>query len=445
MIGDRRTGESGARDVVAVPIDTRVAFGRYRIDGVIGAGSMGTVYVAYDPLIERQVAIKRAHAHLMDAPRQESLRNRFRQEVRSAARCAHPGIVAILDYVEGEDDQYIVMEHVAGPSLQTVLSDDRMSQPEALEIALQLLSALTHAHLRGVVHRDVKPANVLIGEGSRVKLTDFGVAWTNLDAPVETKIFGTPSYMSPEQARGDMPDVRSDLFSVGMLLLRLLTDTPAYAEVSPFSVFRLLATPDPIDLTGLESPVQAVLARAVAKKPTDRFQTADAFAEALRTLVPPDRPPVDLDALRARRAIAELECDPASDVPAPTVTLQMPSVLSSSEADETMAVSHARATAEAPMLPEVALALPGIAEALAEHVGPIAAVLTARAAPGCASPHALVVALGRAIEDQGTRERFATAARALADPGSVVSPSIVSCLARRSCPRFNRRLGEAAS
>jgi serine/threonine protein kinase len=199
--------------------------GRYRIERVLGRGAMGVVYRAHDPEIDRPVAIKLVRSDLLDGEERETYLVRFRREAQVAGRCAHPNIVAIYDYAIHEGHPFLVMEYVEGESLaQALLRGASFTSGKACDLVLQVLEALTCAHGLGIVHRDVKPANILLVDKGRVKVTDFGVA--RIDNAMLTQgefIIGTPSYMAPEQFNGEKVDQRSDLFSTGIVLFELLT------------------------------------------------------------------------------------------------------------------------------------------------------------------------------------------------------------------------------
>src|SRR4051794_37603982 len=192
--------------------DLPKALGRYRIDAVLGRGAMGVVYRAHDPVIDRPVAIKLVHADLLDGGDRTDFLARFKREAQAAGRCIHPNIVTVYDYSDGMPP-FLVMEFVEGRDLQGVLrSRGRLGPPEALPILMQVLRGLGHAHAAGVVHRDVKPANIMLPGGGVVKITDFGVARLGRHSMTHAgAIVGTPSYMAPEQLRGVGVDARSDL------------------------------------------------------------------------------------------------------------------------------------------------------------------------------------------------------------------------------------------
>src|SRR5579875_1915116 len=207
--------------------------GRYRIDRVLGHGAMGIVYKAHDPEIDRDVAVKLLRADLLDGEDRTEMLARFRREAQAAGRCVHPNIVSLFDYALYDGTPYLVMEYVRGASLARLLENGARLNPEqASTIMLQILDALACAHALGVVHRDVKPANILLSEGARVKVADFGISRLQGSTLTQSEsLVGTPSYMSPEQCRGDEVDPRSDLFSAGVILFELLAgERPFHAR-----------------------------------------------------------------------------------------------------------------------------------------------------------------------------------------------------------------------
>jgi serine/threonine-protein kinase len=201
------------------------ALGKYQIRGTLGRGAMGTVYDGWDPVIGRRVAIKtvRLMDHA-DPEAQEGL-ERFKREAQAAGRLSHPNIVGVYDYGETDETAYIVMEFIEGQSLKQMLdARERFPVAETVRIMEQMLAGLQFSHDSGVVHRDIKPGNVMIAKGGRVKLADFGIA--RIESSVITQdgtMLGTPAYMSPEQLMALTVDARSDLYSAGVVLYQLLT------------------------------------------------------------------------------------------------------------------------------------------------------------------------------------------------------------------------------
>jgi hypothetical protein len=264
--------------------------GRYVLLEPIGSGAMGAVFRGEDPVIGRPVVIKAIHTDLLNPDDRAQHLARFKIEVKSAGRCQHPNIVAIYDYLELSGEPYIVMEFAAGRSLRHLMAEQRrFPVPAAADLIGQLLAALAHAHGRGVVHRDVKPANLIVDEDRHLKVTDFGIARLGGgDTTVNGMMLGTPAFMAPEQLMGDGLDHRADLFAAGMVLLHLVTGRSPYEGANLAQILLELAADRPIDLhhAGEVDPrLMPVLTRALAKRPEDRFETADAFAQALATAV----------------------------------------------------------------------------------------------------------------------------------------------------------------
>src|SRR6266571_3449395 len=194
---------------------------RYRVISRLGSGGMADVYLAEDALLGRQVALKLLHYHFAE---DQEFVERFRREASSAAALSHPNIVAIFDRGEWRDTYYIAMEYVAGRSLKVIVREQGALEPAlAIDIVVQILRAARFAHRRGVVHRDLKPHNVLIDEEGRAKVTDFGIARAGASDMTETgSIMGTAQYLSPEQAQGHAVSAASDLYAVGIVLYELL-------------------------------------------------------------------------------------------------------------------------------------------------------------------------------------------------------------------------------
>jgi eukaryotic-like serine/threonine-protein kinase len=285
---------------------------RYVVQRELGRGGMATVYLALDRKYERHVAIKVLHLELAASLGAD----RFLREINLTARLNHPHILALLDSGEAEGLLYYVMPYVTGESLRDRLKRERqLPIADAIYIAREVADALDHAHRHGVVHRDVKPDNVLLGDGHAV-VADFGVARA-LNAAVDDHLtatgmaVGTPEYMSPEQLADQRAvDGRTDIYAVGCLLYEMLAGQPPFTGVSAESVARqhLAAEPRPVDMlrAGVPEPVVAAVQRALAKAPADRFASAGKFGEALTapSNVVVTRPPSSL--LPRRRVLGAL-------------------------------------------------------------------------------------------------------------------------------------------
>ena len=271
--------------------------GRYQLGKHVGHGGMGAVFQAWDLRLRRMVAVKVLDPGLVDDdPRALS---RFRAEALLVAGLAdHPCLVEVYD-TNDEDDQtglcYIAMQFVAGQTLDKVLAAGPLSVERAVRVVGDVLSALGHAHAGGVVHRDVKPGNVMVADDGRVKVVDFGIARA-VDGTVTTKVLGTPGYMAPEQALNKPVDARTDLYAAGCVLFAVLTGGPPFVGDSAVAVVvQHLSQPPPAPSglrPGLPEGVDAVVARALAKEPDDRYQSAEEFRSALEALVVSDPGPV---------------------------------------------------------------------------------------------------------------------------------------------------------
>jgi serine/threonine protein kinase/beta-lactam-binding protein with PASTA domain len=265
----------------------RLLGGRYELDGIVGRGGMAEVYRARDIRLDRVVAVKTLRD---DLARDQTFQARFRREAQSAASLNHPSIVAVYD--TGEDSSttshipYIVMEYVDGRTLRDLLRDDRRLLPErALEITDGVLRALDYSHRNGIIHRDIKPGNVMLTRSGQVKVMDFGIARAVSDAQATmtqtAQVIGTAQYLSPEQARGERVDARSDLYSTGCLLYELLTGRPPFLGDSPVAIAYQHVREDPIPPSHLDPEVPAwadgIVLRAMAKDPRERYQSAGDF------------------------------------------------------------------------------------------------------------------------------------------------------------------------
>lgn len=267
--------------------------GRYRILGELGHGAMGSVYRGYDPVIDREVAIKTINPVRSSPDAEEGYRRRFLREAQAAGRLSHPGIVTIYDVGVDESQRtpYIVMQLVEGRSLQrTVEAAGKPLEPAAaIDIAMQIAAALEYAHASGVVHRDVKPANVSLTPEGRAVLTDFGIAQfrRSRDA-VAREEAGTLAFMAPERIQGKRADGRADLFSLGVILYWLLTGERPFTGDDKEVMFKLVfREPAPASARNpaLGPAVDAVLSRALAKTPEQRYQTGSQFVDDLRRLL----------------------------------------------------------------------------------------------------------------------------------------------------------------
>ncbi|MFI1164925.1 Stk1 family PASTA domain-containing Ser/Thr kinase [Streptomyces sp. NPDC020801] len=259
--------------------------GRYELGQVLGRGGMAEVYLAHDTRLGRTVAVKTLRA---DLARDPSFQARFRREAQSAASLNHPAIVAVYDtgedYIDGVSIPYIVMEYVDGSTLRELLHSGRKLLPErAMEMTIGILQGLEYAHRNGIVHRDIKPANVMLTRNGQVKVMDFGIARAMGDSGMTmtqtAAVIGTAQYLSPEQAKGEQVDARSDLYSTGCLLYELLTVRPPFVGDSPVAVAyqHVREEPQPPSVFDPEitPEMDAIVLRALVKDPDYRYQSAD--------------------------------------------------------------------------------------------------------------------------------------------------------------------------
>jgi serine/threonine-protein kinase len=259
--------------------------GRYNIAAELGKGAMGVVYKATDPNIGRTVAIKttRLDAHGIDA---KNLLQRFKNEARSAGTLNHPNIVTIYDAGEQDGVFYIAMEYIEGETLHALLSQHRSLPVErVIEIVRQVCAGLDYAHAHGVIHRDVKPANIMLAASGSVKVMDFGIAKAGGTMTATGQVLGTPNYMSPEQVKGKPVDGRSDLFSVGVLLYEMLTGEKPFDGQNITTIIYKIVSENPIPPRELDVTIHpglsAVVTKALAKAPEERYQTGAALVADL--------------------------------------------------------------------------------------------------------------------------------------------------------------------
>ncbi len=260
--------------------------GRYQLISEVGRGGMGIVYQAIDPLLERTVALKTMH--LLDDPDERRVyRERLMREAHAAAILSHTGIVTIYQVDEDNGIPYIAMEFVQGASLAALLKKVPIpKRVHVLNILRQVADALDYAHGKGVVHRDIKPDNIMIQQGGVVKITDFGIAKAAASTRTKTGLqLGTPFYMAPEQILGKTVDGRTDQYSLGVVAYQMLTGgCPFLADSLPTLIYRILQEelePDHQRLASLGPMVDAALRKALAKQPDDRFRTCAEFVGAL--------------------------------------------------------------------------------------------------------------------------------------------------------------------
>ena len=264
--------------------------GKYEIQGELGTGGMGVVYKGWDPAISREVAIKGVNKKSLEDSERETVLSRFRQEAQAVGRLVHPRIVQIYDFIEDENAAYIIMELVHGKTLaQHLERKDSFGLREICQIITQTLDGIGYAHAQGVIHRDMKSANVMINNDGRVKINDFGIA--RIDSTTLTRVgdlVGTPSFMSPEQFKGEHVDGTTDLYSIGVIAYELLTGRRPFVGGLAAIMHQVLnAVPaKPSSLNSALSPeVDKVLGRVLAKNPADRYKTAAEFSAAFKKAI----------------------------------------------------------------------------------------------------------------------------------------------------------------
>ena len=279
-----------------IPRDTMVD-GRYRIIERIGSGGMADVYCAEDTQLGRKVALKLLYRRFAE---DAEFVERFRREASSAAGLQHPNVVQVFDRGAWDGTYYIAMEFLEGRNLKEVVREHGALDPAlAVDLVIQILKAARFAHRRGIVHRDIKPHNVIVDDEGRAKVTDFGIARAGASDMTETgSIMGTAQYLSPEQAQGHPVDARTDLYSIGIVLYELLTGTLPFDAESAVTIALKQVSEPPIPPTrrnpAVPPALDAVVLRALRKDPDERYPDADAFIEALeRALAGYVEPAVD--------------------------------------------------------------------------------------------------------------------------------------------------------
>jgi serine/threonine-protein kinase len=354
------------------------------------------------------VAIKLVRMDLLEGGRREDYLARFRREVQAAGRCLHPNIVAIYDFGSHEGEPFFVMEYVDAAPLDASLPKDAGIDAEAATaIVLQLLDALASAHALGVTHRDIKPANLLLGADGRVKVMDFGISRISTSHLTQVgSVMGTPRYMSPEQIRGDAVDARSDIFSTGAVLHELLAGRTPFTGASFEEVLVKLLYNEPSLAPELPPPLGAVIARAIAKAPEDRFQSAAEMAAAIRAALGQG----------------------TQSAPAPAATVIL---------------SQAPRPDADPRLSDTVL-LGAIERRLAQYMGPIAGRMVRLAAREADSAEALCDRLAGSIDKPEERERFLSDVRArLQQSGDTLgrsSPGVGPVLSEAEIERVQKEL-----
>jgi serine/threonine protein kinase len=392
-----------------------VRVGRYRLDELIGRGGFGLVYKGYDEQIDRPVAIKTLRPEVLEdlASNGETLQ-RFAVEARSAARCLHPNIVAVFDYLEDNGAPFIIMEYVPAGTLDDVIrSGVRLPIGQVAAITEQVLLALDHAHGKGVIHRDVKPSNILCHSAASIKVADFGTARIealNLTRAGRLEPIGTPNYMAPERFLGRPADVRGEVYSVGVVLYQLLSGQRPFiaSDYSELMNKVLHDSPPPLHLSrpDLWPELDEVAQKALARNPEDRFQTPMEFLDALNSCLAAgtinQAPPLDLTVCAT--IMAKTSENPASSSPR----------LSQSMAER--------------LKPETLIALERL---LASRIGPMAKILVRRVAAEATDVERFLAALAEPLGSSAETASFLKQAESmfLADNG-VVAAQLIGAVRR---------------
>lgn len=285
--------------------------GRYDIVAELGAGAMGTVYKGLDPKIQRTVALKVLNfKQIKQGNDNLQARERFMVEARATGQLSHPNILTIFDVGEEKENAYIAMEFLHGGTLEDAMESNGFKDYDQIfDIIKQIAGGLSHAHSRNIIHRDVKPANIMMAEGKVPKIADFGLArFTDSNLTTTGTVLGTPNYMSPEQIRGRKIDGRSDLFALGIILYEMLTGEKPFAGDSITSVIYRVVNEEPIPPKQLNMDlpdyIDIFMAKALAKNPASRFQTAEKFVEGMRGIMSDVHQTTVLEGLDAAEAKA---------------------------------------------------------------------------------------------------------------------------------------------
>ncbi|MEX0970452.1 MAG: serine/threonine-protein kinase [Paracoccaceae bacterium] len=369
-----------------MPAEQPHSVGKYRVDSVLGEGAMGVVYKGHDPDIDRTVAIKTLHAHLMSDSERSAWLERFAREARAAGRVLHGNLVTIFDYLEQDDQPYLVMEFIESETV-----GDRLRRPplpplgEAQSIMVQMLAGLEAIHNAGIIHRDVKPANALLLPDGRLKIADFGVARVESLGATYGGMIGTPDYMSPEQFAGQQVDARADLFAAGVIFFELLTGRKPFQASGLGELSQKVMSGNALALLELapELPqsLDDIMRRALAVEPAARFDNARDFAAAINAAMRA------LDAQAMESMERTIVAAPRNAAPATPMSQTMADLLPRS-------------------------AMEKIERLLAEQIGPIAKHLMRKVSSSTSSTDQLVDKLSAEITPE-QREKFRVAVKAM--------------------------------
>jgi serine/threonine protein kinase len=362
--------------------------GKYQIRSMLGEGAMGVVYEGFDPDIERRVAIKILHPHLVTERNGGEFLERFKREAKSAARCIHPNIVMVLEYGLNDDMPFIVMEFVEGAPLQDIIkSVSGISLQKSLSIISQLLKALHVAHQMDIVHRDIKAANVMIlKEGGSVKLADFGIARVaeSPDLTMTGAVVGTPRYMAPEQMFGLKVDARADLFSVAMVFLDLLALLPKSSAIPRSSLPEIGNLPpnNRINYSILyPTALIPVLQKGLSATRAERYQSAREFVDGIKDVLP-----------KLKAATATTADEATTVVQKSTQAGLAPQTTQTPEESRSLATNPGE--------------LDSLTNLLVDYVGPIARNIMVAHDPANTPANELVNSISKEIPEPGEREEF---------------------------------------
>ncbi|MDP8970721.1 MAG: Stk1 family PASTA domain-containing Ser/Thr kinase [Actinomycetota bacterium] len=323
--------------------DRRVLAGRYALRGLLGQGGMADVELAFDQVLDRRVAVKILHARYADDP---AFVARFRREAQAVASLNHPNIVGVYDTGQEDGRPFIVMEYVAGRSLREILNHEGVLPERAAEIAGDAALALHYAHERGLVHRDIKPGNIMVSDEGQVKVTDFGIARAvNAETVTQTAaVFGTAAYIAPEQAQGEAVDRRTDVYALGCVLYEMLTGRQPFAADSPVALAYQHVSAEPTPPRQINPDIspelEAVVMKTMAKDPASRYQSAqDLNADLQRALAGRDvtAPPAAAAAYQSTQVV---ERDRTLVAPPPVVPRDEERVIVADERPGNRAVGY---------------------------------------------------------------------------------------------------------
>jgi serine/threonine-protein kinase len=321
--------------------------GRYQVSDELGKGAMGVVYKASDPTIGRTVALKtmRLDVH---AEKHDAMLRRFQHEARAAGRLSHPNIVTIYDAGEAEGIFYIAMECIEGTTLASMLHKRRaLSALEIVEIGTQICAGLQYAHFRKVVHRDIKPQNIMLAAGGAVKIMDFGIAKAGASLTHTGEVLGTPHYMSPEQVKGQDLDGRSDIFSLGVVLYEMVTGEKPFTGQNVTAVVYQIVNEEPVPPRELDVSIHPglsmIITKCLAKDPEDRYQEAGDLATALKSY--------KIVSIPQAHGVSDRKVPIPIPVPPPRAAITTPPAATSSQTAKPITMAQSAAASKPGLMP----------------------------------------------------------------------------------------------